>query len=226
MTATGWPEPAASSDVSRPRLAQVVTRAASIVALADMAVVAASGVYLIFNYRPTTSEPVSCGQVSCPRSVPLLIRHVHRWSAYSLIGVTIICLVGAAVAHRGATSRLWKHWASPSLAVVSAGVAALSGWFLPWDQLAVWAVTPGQGGRLLNGYRFLWHPELVRFLLVGGREESPQLARWIFAGHIGLALVTGGCLVIVTWQSFRHDRTSSLTARALDPRTARRGPTD
>jgi quinol-cytochrome oxidoreductase complex cytochrome b subunit len=60
-----------------------------------------------------------------------------------------------------------RRWVGPALGsgiAVATLLASFTGFLLPWDQLALWAVTVGSD---LQGYTALFDP-VVRFGLIGG----------------------------------------------------------
>ena len=59
-------------------------------------------------------------------------------------------------------------------------VAVLTGFALPWDQLALKAVTVGTN---LRGYRWVFGDD-VRFVLIGGAEASVSNVRAVLIVHV------------------------------------------
>ena len=80
--------------------------------------------------------------------------------------------------------------------VVLVVLAVLTGYLLPWDQLALWAVTVGEN---LRGYLPLFG-DRVRFVLLGGAEVSPQTLLWWLLAHGLLAVLSTG-LIIAAWRA-------------------------
>ena len=82
----------------------------------------------------------------------------------------------------------------------------LPGFLLPWDQLALSAVTVGSEVR---GYRVLFEPT-VRFVILGGVEISPgTIIRW-FLIHV---LVLGPALVGLVALGWRRHRAEIAAAK-------------
>jgi quinol-cytochrome oxidoreductase complex cytochrome b subunit len=79
--------------------------------------------------------------------------------------------------------------------------SSFTGYLLPRDQLALWAVTVGTD---LRGYTVLWHSE-VRFVLIGGKEiGTSTLLRWVF-----IHLVLGASGLMLAGVAGRRLRTST-----------------
>ena len=73
--------------------------------------------------------------------------------------------------------------------------ASFTGYLLPWDQLALWAVKVPTSS---SGFRFLFGDDRVRFVLLGGSEVAvATLKRWFILHTIVLppALVVLGVLL-------------------------------
>jgi quinol-cytochrome oxidoreductase complex cytochrome b subunit len=80
--------------------------------------------------------------------------------------------------------------------------ASFTGSLLPWDQLALWAVTVGTN---MTGYEPLRAGD-VRFVLMDGRELSPSwLLSWL-AVHvsIGTAAMLGAIGLVAAWRRRRN----------------------
>ena len=86
----------------------------------------------------------------------------------------------------------------PVLLLVMTLFLSYTGYLLPWDQLALWAVTVGDG---LDGYWPVFD-DGVRFVLVGGAEVEPAdygaaLAVHLLAHVIGAVAALGACALLV-----------------------------
>jgi quinol-cytochrome oxidoreductase complex cytochrome b subunit len=100
-----------------------------------------SGLMLKFVYEPTVSDAYESIRY-LERQVPFgqLLRNLHRWSGYGLILAAFLHLLR--VFYTGAyTSPRQLNW------VIGLGLFALvvlsnfTGYLLPWDQIAYWAIT-------------------------------------------------------------------------------------
>jgi quinol-cytochrome oxidoreductase complex cytochrome b subunit len=167
----------------------------------EVAVLVVTGMALFFVYRPSVSQ-------SWPG---IFDRHVYAsWGVRFAAGVRLLhqlasglavltaIATGVVVAARGRKNvRLWPG------ATVGAGLAfttlaaSFTGFLLPWDQLALWAVTINSD---FNGYTPLFGSQ-VRFVLLGGTEVSPAtITRWLLV-HM---LVLGPGVVGVLILGWRH----------------------
>jgi quinol---cytochrome c reductase cytochrome b subunit, bacillus type len=173
-----------------------VTRARSWIAralLVELALLLATGVYLHFRYRPTatqTSDDIRSVDSSIRLAVAL--REVHRLCSLLFVATAVVAAVFAV--WRPVTRRSTPFVAGALVVVAIA--AAFTGLLLPWDQLALWAVTVGTN---MRGYTWLFGDDRLRFVLMGGREIGlPTLRRW-YVVHLALAL-PATALVTLLWQ--------------------------
>jgi quinol-cytochrome oxidoreductase complex cytochrome b subunit len=81
------------------------------------------------------------------------------------------------------------------VAVVATAVAAsLTGYLLPWDQLALWAVTAGKN---IGGAQAVFGAT-VKYVLVDGREVSPGTYRFWAIAHVVLGVLVA-VAVLLAW---------------------------
>jgi hypothetical protein len=152
---------------------RLVGAGAAATALA-LIVAAATGLVLVWRYRPEVGELTSLSAVSAGRG-PV------RWHEGSLIvavaaGVwwTCMCALRAA-AWRGARTFLGVLAALGTLLLALA--ASLSWYLVEWDQVALWAVTTGED---VEGLWEAGYSDQVRFVIVGGTEVSTATySRWL-----------------------------------------------
>lgn len=183
-----------------------MARARSIVLWAltvEVVTLAATGVALYFLYRPEPAaawaDTYGLGS-SLGREVRIahLLTDVHAWAAWLALPTAVVAAVLLAVPAR-VSERV-----APGLAIgagLVAGVAAafVSGLLLPWDQLALWAVTVGTN---LSGYTWL-RDDTVRFVLIDGTEIAPATILKVLALHVGVGLAVGG-LTALGWRRARR----------------------
>lgn len=154
------------------------------VALVLVVVLAVTGVLLWFRYRPTPDAAWSSlpGFEAIGRSEPVE-RSLHRWASRLLIPVTLL----VAVSGVGARWQRGRRVPWPIAAFGLAVVASISGFLLPWDQLALWAVTVDTR---IEGIQALFDDQ-VRSVLIGGAEISPVTYRRWAVIHVvlGVAIV-------------------------------------
>jgi quinol-cytochrome oxidoreductase complex cytochrome b subunit len=141
-------------------------------------VLVATGLWLSFFYRPIVGNGQPTGAVEGI--------HTIHWVAALLFFVVLVVLAVTLVA---AWNRAW----APAVAVVVLALGLLwTGTLLPWDQLALAAVTVGTN---VHGLVTAAFDDQVKFVLIGGREVSQATIRNAFLVHAVVLPVAGvGCL--------------------------------
>jgi quinol-cytochrome oxidoreductase complex cytochrome b subunit len=107
-----------------------------------------------------------------------------------------------------------RHRAWRILPVILAGLAVLAasvtGFILPWDQLAMTHVTVGTN---VAGYRTILFGNNVKYVLLGDTEVGPStLARWFWVHVLGTTLLLFALLAIVALQTRATRREGSKPA--------------
>jgi quinol-cytochrome oxidoreductase complex cytochrome b subunit len=108
-------------------------------------VLTVSGALLMIYYRPTPEWAYADIQ-EIDFTVPYgrLLRNLHRWSGHAMILVVIAHM--ARVFYAGAYRPPREfNWVIGVLLLVFTLFLSFTGYLLPWDQLAFWAVTVGSG---------------------------------------------------------------------------------
>ena len=104
----------------------------------------------------------------------LLVRNMHRWGAHLM--VLSVFLHMARVFYHGAYKPPREfNWVIGVILLTLTLLLSFTGYLLPWDQLALWAVTVGTN---MMGYTPVFGSQ-VRFVLLGGAEiGTDTLLRW------------------------------------------------
>lgn len=185
-------------------------RAGLLLLAAELGILVVTGVALFFLYEPTAGAAWPDLPLPDARSTTTsdTLRLFHRLASAAAVVTALV--VGVLVAVRAdALRRRWRA-VLLGLGIVAATVAAaLSGLLLPWDQLALRAVTVGTQ---MRGYTHLFGDEVL-FAFVDGVEVDRQtLVRWLVA-HTAVLGLAPAVLVGLAWRR-RSDpaRRSSLTS--------------
>ena len=108
-----------------------------------MAVLGMTGVVLQNNYTPAAPQAyLDILEINSNVWFGELVRNLHHWSANLLIIVAVLHLIRVFVtgAYRPPRELNWLIGVAMLLLVVAAN---FTGYLLPWDQLAFWAITVG-----------------------------------------------------------------------------------
>jgi quinol-cytochrome oxidoreductase complex cytochrome b subunit len=172
-------------------------------------VLAASGVLLMVYYVPSPREAyTSIQDLEYAVTFGSFLRALHRWAGHAMVLTAFLHLLR--VAFTGAYFRRELNWTiGLGLFLLTLGLA-FTGYLLPWDQLAFWAVRvsanlldyiPWTGGclkRILLGGPEVGHAALIRFhmlhvaFLPGLMLGLVALHLWRIRRDGGLAREPGG----------------------------------
>ena len=160
-----------------------------------------TGIFLEMNYTP--SPPQAYLDILALRTNTWfgdLLRNIHHWSANLLVIAAGLHLLRVFFTggHRGTRAVNWMVGALMLLLVLGAN---FTGYLLPWDQLAFWAITVGTS---LLSYIPLVGQGLSR-LLLGGPEVSAATLLNFYSLHISLIPVSIVMLMSLHFWHVRKD---------------------
>jgi len=164
-----------------------------------------SGIYLMFFYVPSPSQAYFDIQ-RLQTNVPFgqFMRNVHRWSAHLM--VIIVATHMARVFYRGAYKKPKEfNWVIGVVLLVLTLLLSFTGYLLPWDQLAYWAITVGSS---MAGFVPVIG-DLMKKLMLGGPEVGASTLLRFYVLHV--ALLPAALLVVVTFHLWRWRKDSMLT---------------
>ncbi len=105
-----------------------------------------SGTYLMFFYRPTVPDAYfDMHTLSTSVAFGQFVRNVHRWSAHLMVVIVILHLLRVFYSGAYRPPRQF-NWVIGVVLLVLTLLMSFTGYLLPWDQLAYWAITVGTGG--------------------------------------------------------------------------------
>lgn len=102
-----------------------------------------TGVLLMFYYKPYPDVAYnSIKDIHFVVPTGRFIRNIHRWSANLMVLMVMLHMVRAFYTSAYRTPREFNWLVGMGLLVVTLGLS-FTGYLLPWDQLAYWAITIG-----------------------------------------------------------------------------------
>jgi quinol-cytochrome oxidoreductase complex cytochrome b subunit len=145
-----------------------------------------TGVYLMFVYTPSVGSAYGDMQrLKTEVGFGQLIRNVHRWAAHLMVLVVLLHL--ARVFYAGAYKRPRQfNWVLGVTLLLITLAFSFTGYLLPWDQLAYWAVTVGTN---LVHYVPLLGGQL-QDLLIGGNQIGQSTLLRFYALHVAVLPAT------------------------------------
>jgi quinol-cytochrome oxidoreductase complex cytochrome b subunit len=139
-----------------------------------------TGMLLMFFYVPSVEKAYwTMKDIRFAVSFGWLLRNQHRWAAHLMVATSFFHMarVFCTGAYRGARS---VNWLIGIVLLLATLLLSFTGYLLPWDQLAFWAVTVGTNiareAPLVGGS--------IRFLLLGGAEIGQTALLRFYVLHV------------------------------------------
>lgn len=165
------------------------------------AVLCISGLYLMFFYTPAVSMAYGdMQQLRAQVGFGQLIRNVHRWSAHLMVLTVVLHLVRVFVDGGYKAPRQFNWVIGVGLLVVTLAYS-FTGYLLPWDQLAYWAVTVGSG--LVKYAPGIGNT--ARDFLLGGETIGQAALLRFYVIHVAVLTLAFGLLMAVHLWRIRKD---------------------
>jgi quinol-cytochrome oxidoreductase complex cytochrome b subunit len=139
-----------------------------------------TGVLLMFYYVPSTDHAYNVMKdLQFVVSAGLVLRNMHRWAAHLM--VIFVLLHMCRVFYTGAYKRPREfNWVlGIGLFLLTLGLS-FTGYLLPWDQLAFWAITVGTN---IASYAPYIGPGL-KYLMLGGNAVGQEALIRFYALHV------------------------------------------
>ena len=166
-----------------------------------------SGIYLMFFYVPSPASAYGNIQnLQTQVAFGQYMRNVHRWSAHLM--VLVVAAHMARVFYRGSyKSPKEFNWVIGVILLVLTLLLSFTGYLLPWDQLAYWAVTVGAA---MAGFVPLLGETIKGILIGGDTVESATLLRF-YVLHV--AVLPLAVVVLLTIHLWRWRKDAMLDTR-------------
>jgi len=160
-----------------------------------------TGIFLMFFYRPSAGPGAELAYADMQRLRQVvtfgdLVRNMHRWAAHLMVFSVFLHM--ARVFYHGAYKAPREfNWVVGVILLLLTLLLAFTGYLLPWDQLAIWAVAVGTA---MAGFTPVFGQQ-VQFVLLGGVEIGPEtLLRWYVLHVLALPFITTIFLAVHFWR--------------------------
>ncbi len=170
-----------------------------------------TGVLLMFYYRPVP-EYAYADMKTLQYAVyfGMILRNLHRWGAHLMVVLVMLHMLRVFLTGSYRPPREFNWVLGVNLLVLTL-LLSFTGYLLPWDQLAFWAVTVGTNMAAATpflGAEGPFHGLLgvngmndARFLLLGDvRVAGSALLRFYVLHCVALPLVAGVLMVVHFWR--------------------------
>ncbi|MGA2176563.1 MAG: cytochrome b N-terminal domain-containing protein [Verrucomicrobiota bacterium] len=143
-------------------------------------ILCATGVLLMFYYVPSTDKAYDIMKdLQFVVSAGLVIRNMHRWAAHLMVLFVMLHLCRVFYTGAYKSPREFNWVLGVGLFLVTLGLS-FTGYLLPWDQLAFWAITVGTS---IAGYAPVVG-EKLKYLMLGGHIVGQDALTRFYALHV------------------------------------------
>jgi quinol-cytochrome oxidoreductase complex cytochrome b subunit len=187
----------ASVKIRRKSLAFRATWFLGTLSLGTFLILVVTGILLMLYYHP--SVPQAYADMKDLRfvvSAGVFLRNLHRWSAHAMVFLVFAHMFK--VFYRGAyRSPREFNWVIGVILLLLTLLLSYTGYLLPWDQLAFWAITVGSN--LMSAVPVVG--QKIRFLMLGGNTVNANaLLRFYVLHCVILPLAAAFFLMIHFWR--------------------------
>ena len=160
-----------------------------------------TGVLLMFYYVPSTTQAYD-RMLDLRSSVAFgtFLRNMHRWAAHGMVAFVFLHM--CRVFFTGAYKKPREfNWVVGIILFLLTLFSSFTGYLLPWDQLAFWAITVGAS---IAGYAPVMGQE-VKFLLLGDTTVGQEALLRFYVLHVAVLPIVVTIFVGVHFWRLRKD---------------------
>ncbi len=160
-----------------------------------------TGIILMFHYVPSVERAyfdildmkyvISYGQ---------LLRNLHRWAAHAMVAIVFLHMARVFFTGSYKSPREFNWVLGMSLLLMTL-LLSFTGYLLPWDQLAYWAIVVGSN---IAKYTPVFG-EKIRFLLLGGNVVGQGALLRFYVLHVAFLPAVALVLIAVHLWRIRKD---------------------
>ena len=170
-----------------------------------------TGILLMLYYHPSVPQAYAdTKDLQFVVSSGMFLRNLHRWSAHAMVFLVFAHMFK--VFYRGAYRPPREfNWVIGVLLLLITLLLSYTGYLLPWDQLAYWAITVGSNIALavpVIGNK-------IHFLLLGGNAVNENALLRFYVLHCVILPLVAAVLVAIHFWRIRKD--GGLYAHQSEP---------
>ena len=164
-------------------------------------ILSVTGVLLMFYYVPSTTQAYDrMLDLRGTVAFGIFLRNMHRWAAHGMVAVVFLhlCRVFLTGAYKKPREFNWVLGVGLFLLTM---FSSFTGYLLPWDQLAFWAITVGTS---IASYAPIVGKD-VKFLLLGDSSVGQEALLRFYVLHVAVLPLVMSILVAVHFWRVRKD---------------------
>jgi len=187
--------------VSRQALRPTYTMGLGLISFFLFVILTVTGILLMFYYVPSTTQ--AYGRMLDLRSsvaFGVILRNMHRWAAHAMVATVFLhmCRVFFTGSYKPPREFNWNIGVALFLLTL---LSSFTGYLLPWDQLAFWAITVGTS---IAGYAPLIGKDL-KFILLGDATVGQEALLRFYVLHVVVLPLVLTLFVAVHFWRIRKD---------------------
>ena len=187
--------------VNRNTLRPAYTLGLGLISLFLFLILVVTGVLLMFYYVPSTTQAYDrMLDLRGTVAFGIFLRNMHRWSAHGMVAMVFLhmCRVFLTGAYKKPREFNWVIGVGLLLVTL---FLSFTGYLLPWDQLAFWAITVGTS---IAGYAPLVGKQ-IQFVLLGDTSVGQEALLRFYVLHVAVLPAVLMLLVGVHFWRIRKD---------------------
>ncbi len=172
-----------------------------------------TGILLMFYFIPHTEQAYhNMHDLEFAVSFGMIIRNMHRWAAHAMVAMAFLhmCRVFYTAAYREPRE---FNWVIGVILFLLTLLLSLTGYLLPWDQLAFWATTIVS--RIVGSMPYIG--EKLRYLFIGGTIVGQNALIRSYVLHVVLLPFITGIFILVHFWRIRKDGGLARPETAMVP---------
>lgn len=156
-----------------------------------------TGIFLMFYYAPTAEAAyVDVEALSTSVAFGSLVRNMHRWGAHLMV-LSVFLHMSRVFYHGAYKPPREFNWVVGVILLLLTLLLSFTGYLLPWDQLALWAVTVGTN---MAGFVPVFGDQ-VKFALLGSVEVTADtILRWYVLHVLALPFIIVIFMAVHFWR--------------------------
>jgi quinol-cytochrome oxidoreductase complex cytochrome b subunit len=199
--------------VNRNTLRPAYTMGLGLIATFLFVILVFTGVLLMFYYVPSTTQAYDrMLDLRGTVAFGIFLRNMHRWSAHGMVAIVFLHM--CRVFFTGGYKKPREfNWVLGVLLLLVTLFLSFTGYLLPWDQLAFWAITVGTS---IAGYAPLIGKQM-QFVLLGDTTVGQEALLRFYVLHVAVLPSVLVLLMAIHFWRIRKDGGLSRPEKAAAP---------
>jgi quinol-cytochrome oxidoreductase complex cytochrome b subunit len=160
-----------------------------------------TGILLMLYYHPSAPQAYAdMKDLQFVVSAGVFLRNLHRWSAHTMVLLVFAHMFK--VFYRGAYRKPREfNWVVGVILLIVTLLLSYTGYLLPWDQLAYWAITVGSN--IMSAVPVLG--QKIRFLMLGGNSVNANALLRFYVLHCVILPLAAILFIAIHFWRIRKD---------------------